>query len=455
MSTSDILEIHASLASLSAPEITLKDLERIYKGPFAEALKFLVEHVKGRSATAAARQQILSFRQSRSHISRSTECGLDDDFLQANATRSALNGVKINYTEVQQALERKIKALEILRGDIEHLQSVLDNKIVVDMLLDILQKKEVIRMKRFAHIASLLQGQCRAIEDHHALGPTRSPNLPIEARQFEANRLSNSYTRDTLGSLHGHHIRLASLQKQHSITRSDADQQLIQALARAMHLPHDHPKVVAAFENCRSVAQTRARTKTRYHSPLPNEVVSDPKEIAEQMRADEQSVQAISDEANALIMACQQDIQLLSTFTQNTSNPLREALLAEAAGVKQYVDIFQWSISSSEPQEQVSKSSLLTQAASTCGLAGQVDLDSLLQHIERTTRDAHERRAFLANARIIDASLARFQKDEVDVDNKIIALLSRKIEKVQRCDSMVIDVENLVREMSLVGTLGR
>jgi hypothetical protein len=50
--------LHASLNYLGAPPLTQEDLSRLYKGPFADALSFLVEHVRGRQACAFARQEI-------------------------------------------------------------------------------------------------------------------------------------------------------------------------------------------------------------------------------------------------------------------------------------------------------------------------------------------------------------------------------------------------------------
>lgn len=51
-------DLHTSLASLGAPQITKEELGRLYQGSLGNALAFVVGRVKGRNGCAVARELI-------------------------------------------------------------------------------------------------------------------------------------------------------------------------------------------------------------------------------------------------------------------------------------------------------------------------------------------------------------------------------------------------------------
>jgi hypothetical protein len=57
----DLKSLQKSLQELDAPPISTDDLTRLYQGPMGELLSFILEHVRGRSPCAVARDEIYRY----------------------------------------------------------------------------------------------------------------------------------------------------------------------------------------------------------------------------------------------------------------------------------------------------------------------------------------------------------------------------------------------------------
>ncbi|KAI0944741.1 hypothetical protein AcW1_002379 [Taiwanofungus camphoratus] len=464
-------DTYSSLQLLGAPELSREEFGRLCKGPLADILFFVAEHVKGRKETAAARVAIFRMHESgnTTRVGGGTEG--QSSYMKLKASNARLTGAKGDLKVVQEDLAKRHRSLIDLQREADNLQAAMGEKRLTSSLLEVLEKKESIRSARFTEIGRLLErldkcvpGTIKTNEDGESVLLTK---LPPPRRRII--RVEN--TRDVLAALQAYHVRLSRTSTRDSAAQEKiCENRLRRAIAKATDLPEDDERVGTAYEKCRLTARHRASRSIRYCSPLQS---CSPNPTCEEIDLDvmqrqsfdkEQALQHVSDASIALGLACAQSLHNLATFVNQTAPALRESLRGEAAAAQGYVDVLRLSV--------VNRATASTKKAdddsTVHDLAEGKAWSQVLEDVQTSIEQACERETFLNGAKLGDHAnacgsgdlggpdelIAAHARRQDNVGERLRSLLSRKLEKARAGDVLVDDVERLAAEVGIITALG-
>ncbi|KAI0369537.1 hypothetical protein BV20DRAFT_1122001 [Pilatotrama ljubarskyi] len=470
--------VYAALKEVEAPVSDRDALERLYKGRMADVLDFVATNIKGRRASAAARDEIQTYREeARGHSLGSYE---DVDPLYARIRRAdvRLKHARIALEKSEEARQKhSCKVLE-LEAEADALQDDLQDKRLTMLLLSVLERKESIRKERFKVILKLLEQlrerakELTTAQSEAAFGLSR-PRTPIHPVRVE-------YTRDTLASLQAHSLRLSRLSSlaQDSTLAArtgDAETCLRDAVARSMGLSADHPDVVSVHERCVATAKSRACLSVQYRSPLPEgEPPEDLEDLSDRIAERERELQDLADRAAALTLASARALQAVravlffpsppcldfnapqdAAFREETVPQLKDSLQTEAAAARGYVDALRLSIMNRPRAADGARGSR------DKDLSGGRSFAKTLDDIERTFDEMRDTDSFLVAADALispdSASIQRhmelaasYVEEDAEVSRRVQKLLERKAAKADAGRALVEDIERIIAEVGII-----
>ncbi|KAI0659495.1 hypothetical protein C8Q70DRAFT_113135 [Cubamyces menziesii] len=454
-------QVYAALKEVGAPVSSRDDVERLYKGQMAEVLDFVATHLRGRKAVASARGAIQAHREeARSGTATSLE-QVDPLYTRAQRAKAKVKTSEIALQKLEDAYKKQVQTTSELENEYAKLQKELESQRSTALLLSILERKENIRKMRFDEILQLLEKLRAKIKDADTtIGNTEEPVSPTEA---PTKPIRAEHTRDTLAALQAYSLRLSRLSasaKDGALpARTKATEtRLLNAIARAMGSSADDPAVVRKYEECRESAKARARQTLEYRSPLP---VGQPDEdlsaISERVRQKEVELQALSDKAAALTLACARALQSDTIFANETAPQLKDALHKEAAAAQGYIDVLRLSINHRARTEESTRDI----DGDGHSLSDGRSFSQVLADIEQTFTDAQETESFLTEARKLispdpdtvethKALATSYAKEESEVSSRLQTLLERKSTKAEAGHVLIKDIERLIAEVAII-----
>ncbi|KAF8880551.1 hypothetical protein BD779DRAFT_1548875 [Infundibulicybe gibba] len=326
--------------------------KRLYHGPLADALLFLSVHMKGRADVALARQQIHQLREMRA------KSGIKHP---NDVTRSAAD--KASAALYKKELDNEQVALIAPQAEIDGLERRLNDKRRVQMLLDALEQKEKLRIRRFREMKLLIEEQRKSTTRYTELPePTRRPVASLRKPRL-------SYTRDILA-------QLRSLVDRYSHSGPDKLGQ----------------KIISS-------ARERARYKVSYRNPHPRATPISKHDIdakLESIRDEELSLQHLSLKSLALLVLAEQSIQSISIFLNQTSGLLRSSIDKERLQVKGFVEVLRHQIVTN-PETQREDGEFLRQAIVACGMRGNMAPGAVVDRVTSLLHRCHQQENFLAH----------------------------------------------------------
>ncbi|KAF9553458.1 hypothetical protein CPC08DRAFT_754221 [Agrocybe pediades] len=352
----DVQAMYQHLHSLGIPhEITPEAFKRLVSDDKTrDTLRVIVNRIVGRQEVWKVRDTISRARHAESvkpaskiKAPSSTTNLLQDSVQVAsgqreNAYRGLVDGVKKEFNLVK----KEMVDLDRQKKDLE---KELDYKRRVELLLGTLEKREAIRMDRLGNengVGMLLRDmQERLLVVTEEFEYTRlsclsskdnndSTSVAISQRRKET-ATKYRHTAEVLANLHASHIR----QAQSSSSREDMEQRLCDVLKR-LGLGNDEKALKLVTQQLTEVAKRRAEAKIRALY-LNNREQAGQIDLDEMFRSIEQKkvvVQQNVNRAAALDWLCQENIDLLATFRQETIPALSRQLESERKRTEGYMD---------------------------------------------------------------------------------------------------------------------
>ncbi|EDR10199.1 uncharacterized protein LACBIDRAFT_325881 [Laccaria bicolor S238N-H82] len=406
--------IQSSLQALGAPHLSQEEFSSVFTGPFADILLFINEHMKGRQGVARLRGQIHSMREERkkSNIRR------PDDALRSVADKAASV-----LSAARKTTERKRKIL---------------------MMLQVLEKRESLRVKRFEELGRLLVDLRTAMQDSKS--PVRqTANLPTtnaplsDGFRLNITRTRTSHTRETLANWQAYHIRLSRLIQDRN--NRQAETELVHRLKEAVSKRQPGSDADATIEDLGAVARTRAKRKTRYRSQLASQPVitkTDLQYIEEGNKAKVQQIQLQLDKSNALTFVSEHHIRVISTFMETTSHIIRSSLEEKGAKKDGLVDQLMGLICALPAAEDDHCEQFALSVRETVGMRGNFRLKGSSENVSFPSCN------YVAKAEMADED--SYHADAKKSQERASKLLTRKVEKAEMGLSLVQDIEDLMRE---------
>ncbi|KAH9831662.1 uncharacterized protein C8Q71DRAFT_781882 [Rhodofomes roseus] len=459
-STSDKTErVRQAFLALGAPAISADEMRRLCKGPLADALLFMAEHLKGRAEVNLARQAIQQAREA-GPSNRGSD-GQQTEFIKVKHATARLNGANNDFKEAEAQLNIRLESILKSQREIDRLQVALDNKRKVLLLLQILERKETLRSSRFKEVDRLM--------DQHRADASKLIDeacIPAKAtsevkQKWPTMHIRAEYTQDVLAALQAYHIRLARSSASSGNHRHGAEAQrnASEARLRAALEGHCDEDII---EECQRVAQNRAVQNNRYKSPLPPSQPSDMIDgtLLDDMHAriseKEEKLQRLLHQIAHLESECTRSCQSLSAFDELTEPELLRSLQEEVRALEGYVDVFRGSIMQADAQ--VPHEHLMAE-----GKSWRQTLQDVRADIERT----HSTDSFLRSTTLLDPSalhdlrqaakveesIATYQANQAQVNNRNSTLLARKLEKAKIGDELGRQIETLIAEKDIVAAM--
>ncbi|KAJ7705422.1 hypothetical protein B0H17DRAFT_1326225 [Mycena rosella] len=458
-----IFSSYSSLSSLGAP-ITLEDYTRIYKGPLADALQFLAEHVVGRQAAANARASLFLAQEERAKSNLKQPDTTRSSGDKAVARLSSAKKSSTLYTSQLGDAEAKAHAT---RAQADGLQKKLDEKRRLLLLLQVLEAKQSLRTKRIEEMTRMIEDlrrencQCWPVSE---MGNRRPPMPSLVSTHFQITPFQNppemkptealssrvSNTRDAVAGLHNYTIRLSRFLK--SPAPGEGTFRLQRAIAR--RLGPGHPETAQALDQCILYARTLADQKLQPNLQTQSANIRELEAKTHSNQEKAQKLQKLADLSTALRLLCEHHVSSIADFTENASHPLRRSLQEESRLSKDHVDISRAAIASDNRLAKLSENplSFLTLVTQACRMQGSVGARAILAEVERIIRHAHRRASLLDAGRLprpagVDPSLIDEYRSTTDAaHDRATKLLTRKAEKAVMGRSLASDVEALLRE---------
>ncbi|KAF8066760.1 hypothetical protein FPV67DRAFT_1496336 [Lyophyllum atratum] len=451
--TSDPSHVHASLLALGAPPISLEEFTRLYKGPFADVMLFMSDHIKGRRAVARDRHRIQQIRETRakSHLRPAD-----------GATRSPVDRSLASWCAAQRAAEvsrtqlgEKQVALAQLHSKAAELKESLANKHRVALLLRVLEEKEKVRIERFQEMTRVMDALRRTAEERSSF-KSHAPSLDLPSLP-PLPRIS--LTQETLTNLHAYRIRLARITQTDHEPSSLLTSRLRSRIAKLTGPDLDTEQVLQKY--C-AVARARAERALKYrdHRLSASNTVSR-EELEEKLavnRTRKKELQRSSDNAVALGFLCEHLINSISVFLEQTSPILRSSIEEETSLAKGYVDVVRLLISA-RVEGKVMKARFIEDVQRACRIRVPNEPDAILQEVERFLERSHQRSSFLRSVKSLqapsqsseeEALIRTYQMGFESVEDRALKLLTRKVDKAVLGDSLVGDVETLLRDVRTI-----
>ncbi|KAI0076863.1 hypothetical protein K474DRAFT_1185129 [Panus rudis PR-1116 ss-1] len=426
-----------------------EEAETYLKGPFGDALRFFVDHVRGRSEVSNARNAIHALTDSKIPKPSTAESTIYDKVKRSTTRLNvAQQHVKGLQTKSQQ-MQQKILTAEL---EVASLEREVQNGRMRESLMSILEQKEAIRIRRIAELSRLLDDERKKITSESNANPAEGGPSPSPQTKL---RIRAENTRDTIAMLQAYQIRLAELlrsDKGSSIPQIES--RLLEAIARKMGLPVNDERVVAQYETCRTAARHRASLKLQYQP-----VVQDPptrenvQKLADQVAEKRNKLQRTSDEIASLSSECTRLLQEISAFETSVVPELRESLEEDRKNTEGYLDKLRLSIDEFRYLRPFEGDQLLNTHGRTVG--------ALVEDVRREIVQTYEINTFLEssllptpNAPDLRQKLDDFSKHTEEESDRQTKLLSRKAEKATKVGGVLVkDIEDLVKEVNSVGSL--
>lgn len=440
------------------PDISHDDTDRLCKGPLADALRFMAEHMKGRSNVEAQRVAIDQMRQSsrlRAQLSH------DSVFIETKSATSRLTSAQQEHLTIKVELEDRMRSLSESQREVDRLQATAQTKRLAINLLESLNEKESKRMARIRAATTLIERLESNTPSHNA-----HDTLVVDLPQVSPISTRVDSTKDVLAALHSYHIRSARFGSTPRKTRRDAEcneansrERLRTAIVSATGRSEDDPRVVELFERFSQAAQRRAASYLRYRSPLPlnpERITSEGLDAVSRRLAEKEALlQRLSDQSLELVHSCAGLIQHVSIFNDITSPELCECLRKESSEAEGYVDALRLSITGyadGNVQDLQDGSVVLRR-----GKAWQQSLVDVRTNMV----EAHEKELLVQNAVIFAPAqhpnsgklLESYFKSARDTEEQLTTMLARKLEKSHTGDTLQKEIERLVKEVGIVGVL--
>ncbi|KAG6888085.1 hypothetical protein C0995_010788 [Termitomyces sp. Mi166 len=327
-------------------------------------------------------------------------------------------------TMLNEQLQKRQADLEQAQLHVEDLKQILQKKRRTALLLSVLEGRE-----RVTSLPPSQTGTCCflrfATDNQHRNIPIETPSM-IEHSDLVSSvnviRWQNfSYTREVTTNLHAYHTRLCRIKETEHEPSSLLTSRLRLRLSKKVQANY----LEDALERCCKIARVKAQRKMGYHdtvlSTLPcitNEDLSNKERINGLRRQD---LQKLSDKAIALGFLCEHLIASISLFLEQTSHILRSSILEDTPN---------------EPNVVM------------------VAVEGLLQRVK-------ERSSYLATVDALhtptqtpeeEALISIYYENGESAEKRAQALLTRKVEKAVVGESLVEDINTLMKETrSLVG----
>lgn len=447
-------DVHAALLALGAPLISQEEFARLYKGPFAEVLQFMSQHIKGRQAVARDRYLIHQIREARgkSHIPRpddATRSPVDRSMVTLGAAQRAVQVSKAQLDERQAALTQ-------LHSKFTELKAALANKRQVAVLLRVLEQRERVRIKRFQEMTRIMDTLRRTAVEEASLKPSEEPSQGISPLPPLPRK---SLTQETLTNLHAYRIRLARITRTDEEPSSLLTSRLRSRLAKIIRVDQEIERVL---QNYCKVARARADQAIKYRDPrlrgLPD--VSKGKLETKLVinRERRQELQKLSDNVVALGFLCEHLIDSISVFFEQTSPILRSSIREETPLAKGYIDVLRLLISA-QAESKVKGECFMEEVQRACRIRVPNEQSTIMQEVERLLDRSYQRSTFLRSIDGLQAPsqtseeqalISSYQTGFDSVEERARKLLTRKVDKAALGDSLVEDIGTLLRDVRTI-----
>ncbi|TBU46381.1 hypothetical protein BD309DRAFT_858167 [Dichomitus squalens] len=460
-----------SLRQIDAPEISIEEIGRLYKGRMADVLDVIARHISGRKGAAVARSAIQQTRGSTTAKKPYADLDADALFTSVRRAESRLTNGRVLFTGAQTARMEQMQPLKSLEREKEEMQAKLAEKWTTVVLLSVLERKAKIRNERFAEIARLLDELRRRSANMTQTHVETIPHLrgPTKSRTTE-------HTRDALAALQAHALRASrlSLQPNDSVLPSrvnKAKQRLLLAVARSMNASADDDEVATMFQALRAAAEAQARLAVQYHSPLPSEPdgAEDLRDLSRRLDEKENQLHDLVNQSAALTLACAQSFQMLTEFANEALPALRDALHDESNSAQGHLDILRLSVvnrsrASEVPAHAGVSSGLVCDRLYLNWHRTSISIQAFeeaLHLIRRRAAESQQIDLFLAQAGTLIAPgpedryknqtlISNHIKEEMEVSERVGKLLERKMKKTEAGRLLVEDIERLVGEVGII-----
>ncbi|EPQ56016.1 hypothetical protein GLOTRDRAFT_138703 [Gloeophyllum trabeum ATCC 11539] len=420
---------------LGAPELSHRDLERLNKGRFGDAMLFLCEHMRGREETRNARRRLHNLEEDR-HKSSLRAPQINSAIADVKKSQSSMIGARHEVTDLHASIDKRQKALSELDNEISSLRQRIQDKRAIDLMLNLLEKKAVIRVQRLQGLTELLEKLRKDVSQR----PTQDvPETPSALTEVADPTPTASQMRDTLSVLRAHHVHLSKsdLPK----VKVEVEVRLRRSIARILHSPEDSKEVRLTTEKVVHAAEIRALKKLAAATASAELSKARADELASGIISKQAKLQRLSDTTLALAHLSAEHAVFISTFAESTSRALHSSLEAESKAVTGHVDVLQWDISKARSLPK--PNSFRTEICQVLGLPERTTSEMLLTAVEKLARQEEE------------AVLAGHGADEKRVLDHSTQLLTRKIEKAKKGEALVKDVKKTVREADKIASLAR
>ncbi|KAJ7472322.1 hypothetical protein B0H11DRAFT_1350846 [Mycena galericulata] len=446
---SGLLSSYSSLLSLGAP-VTLEEFTRLYQGPLADALGFLGEHIVGRQGAATARNKLFLLQEERS---KSNLKQPDTTRSDAEKAVARLSSAKKSSEVYGSQLDDRQDKYHTTLAQADSLQNKLAHKRKLLLLLQVLEAKQTLRLKRIESMTKVIDDLRKAVKSS-SLKPRHKNSLKSHAQSppsftdtSSADFLRISNVKDSMAGLHSCTVQVSRILK--SPSSGNVLLRLREAIARS-----DPADATGLMDRCTSFAHAMAHQKI--FPPLHRRSVdiSDLEAIMQSNKEKDRKLQRLIDRSTALRLLCDHHVASISDFTEISSHTLQRSLQKESKLLQGHVDISRLSIVAerfSEPAEE----SFLILVTQVCQMHGNVRVRAILDEVERIIKLSYRRFNLVAPDRLPQPLVVHrnlidtFRSDTQAAHDRATKLLSRKAEKAVMGRSLANDVETLLREARL------
>ncbi|KAJ7768284.1 hypothetical protein B0H16DRAFT_1882191 [Mycena metata] len=415
---------YEALSALGAP-ISLEEYTRLSTGVLGDALSFLSEHIVGRHAAATARKTVFLYQeaQAKSQLKQPATTRSRADKAVARLA-SAKTSSRVHSTQLAD-LQSKVD-IASTRGD--GLRSNLDDKRVLLLLLNVLEAKQNLRMKRIEALTHAIDdlrsvpsrpvgGKCSGSLDQVR---KTTPNTQQRARVVIYPSLPPppqlprpSHTRDRLADLHVSMIRL----------------------------------------HREALGKTSVGLKPERNRPTDRALDAKSRTV----RAKSDQLQPLVNRTAALNLSCERRLASISTST----SALRQSVLEVqdcVPGLKGHVDVLRGLILAARAtrQHDAEVQPFAVLVARACRMPETSSVPAILEEVERVVRRAHRRRTLLTQGQLLPPEavptslMDTYRRTSQEAHTRATTLLTRKANKAGTGLSLASEVEQLVGEVRKV-----
>ncbi|TFK37137.1 hypothetical protein BDQ12DRAFT_713746 [Crucibulum laeve] len=452
-----IRTIHTKLASCGLPgTISEAELAAVANGAFLDILEFVCEHLRGRRGVAGSRSVIHAARKERAR----SRVKHPDDMLRSTSEKaaSAFRAAEKSVCVYREQLEERMRGLQGSEEKEKELKNRISGKRKISLLLDVLEQRERLRTRRFEEVGKIIRELRTKVHSRSALPDI--PPLPSLSTTKTTARYRTSHVRETLTSLHVHHLRVSRLlHPRHPNTGGSgaSEDLLIQRLRRALG---KHTKSAGeadgVVERLLDLARRKARTRVRMTCSEQKEEAGreELNEKTHHAGKKERELQDLLNRAVGLAFSSEHAIESISHFLRETAPMLRSSLKAEGVQTRGYVDVLRDHIQPSEDKREKGKEEFTVKVKSLLGMYGAAP-EVLAKEVERILQRTHARASFLSSAGLPSPRplpeeqqwmIAAHHSNEHAANEHAVKLLTRKIAKGEYGRGLGKQIENVLGE---------